>query len=157
MPGAKQFIAGAEALGVTVVFLSNRNQRNQESTVAGLERLGVDTTGISERIYLKPEGGSSNKSSRRDAVSARYNVLMCLGDNLRDFSEVFVPEKLPEGARADERKRAIADRAVAVDQAACHWGIDWFVLPNPVYGEWEKLVGEPPEEILRPSSELVVP
>ena len=153
VPGAKDFIDRAEGLGVTVVYLSNRNERNQEWTVAGLERLGLDTTSISERIYLKPEGGSSDKSPRRDAVSARFNVLMCLGDNLRDFSEVFAPAKLSADATIEDHLAAIAERSAAVDDAACHWGIDWFVLPNPIYGEWEKLVSEVPEETLRPSSQ----
>ncbi len=152
VPGANEFIGKAEALGVAVVFLSNRNQVNEASTVAALERLGVGTAGISERMYLRPEGGPSDKSPRRDAISARYNVLMYLGDNLRDFSEVFAVPELADDATAADHMSAIDERSAAVDEAACHWGVDWFVLPNPVYGEWEKLVSERPEDILRPSS-----
>jgi 5'-nucleotidase (lipoprotein e(P4) family) len=151
VPGAKAFIERVEGLGVAVVYLSNRNESTQERTIAALERLGLNTMGIPERIYLKPEGASSDKSPRRDAIAARYNVLMYLGDNLRDFSEVFKPAKLAEGAAADEYSRAIGERARSVDEAACHWGVDWFVLPNPVYGEWEKLITSDPAAILRPS------
>ena len=38
-----------------------------------------------------------------------------------------------------------------MDDAACHWGIDWFVLPNTGYGEWEKLIRNEPIKRLRPS------
>ena len=151
VPGAKRFIERAEALGVTVVYLSNRNEVTREFTVAALERLGVDVEGIEERIYLKPTGASSDKSPRRDALAARHNVLVCLGDNLRDFSEIFKPARLLEDATAEDYRRAIEDRAAAADDAACHWGVDWFVLPNPIYGEWEKLVSPTAEEILQPS------
>ncbi len=151
VPGAREFIARAEALGVSVVYLSNRNEANQEYTVAVLERLGLNVDGIEERLFLKATGGSSNKSSRRDAISARYNILMIFGDNLRDFAEVFAPARLGDDAVTEDYVRAIAARDTAVDNAACHWGVDWFVLPNCMYGEWEKLVPPNPVEILRPT------
>ena len=44
---------------------------------------------------------------------------------------------------------AIRRRLQQVDDAACHWGIDWFVLPNPIYGEWEKLLGDDPLAAMR--------
>ncbi len=149
VPGAAEFIAKAEALGVSVVYLSNRNEANREHTIAVIERLGLGVEGIEERVYLKPTGGSSNKSSRRDAISARYNVVMIFGDNLRDFAEVFAPERLGGDATTDDYLSAIDARDTAVDDAVCHWGVDWFVLPNCMYGEWEKLVPANPVDILR--------
>lgn len=156
VPGAGEFIERAEALGVSVVYLSNRNESTREHTVAALERLGVNTEGIDERIYLKPTGGSSDKSPRRDAISARYNIVMIFGDNLRDFAEVFAPAKLGEDAATDDYIRATEARNAAVDAAACHWGVDWFVLPNCMYGEWEKLVPPNPVDVMRPTG-MVAP
>ena len=155
VPGAGEFIAKAEALGVSVVYLSNRNEANQGHTVAVLERLGLNVDGIEERVFLKATGGSSNKSSRRDAISARYNIVMIFGDNLRDFAEVFAPDRLGDDATTDDYLRAIEARDTAVDDAACHWGVDWFVLPNCMYGEWEKLVTPNPVDILRPTEMTV--
>lgn len=151
VPGAREFIETAESLGVSVVYLSNRNEANGEHTVAALKRLGLNIDGIEERLYLKPTGASSDKSPRRDAIAARYNVVMIVGDNLRDFSEVFKPARLDDGASADDHRAAIAARDRAVDDAACHWGVDWFVLPNAMYGEWQKLVPPNPVEIMRPT------
>jgi acid phosphatase len=152
VPGAKQFIEKAGALGVTVVFMSNRTETNRKATMQALERLGVGGHNLAGRLYLRPKGGSSDKSARREAVAARYNVLMIFGDNLRDFSETFVAPKMPKGATPKDYLKAIERRAAVVDEAACHWGVDWFILPNPMYGEWERLVGPDPRAVLRPTS-----
>jgi 5'-nucleotidase (lipoprotein e(P4) family) len=152
VPGAWEFIERAEGLGVAVIYLSNRHAANREHTVAVLARLGLNVEDIEERIYLKPTGASSDKSPRRDAISARYNVLMIFGDNLRDFSEVFAAERLGEDPTTEDYLRAVSAREEAVDDAACHWGVDWFVLPNCMYGEWAKLVPADPVEVMRPTS-----
>jgi len=151
VPGAKEFIGRAEELGVSVVYLSNRNAANQEHTIAVLARLGLNVEGIEDRIALKPTAASSDKSPRRDAISARYNVLMIFGDNLRDFSEVFKPVRLGDDAAADDYLAAIGERADAVDDAACHWGVDWFMLPNCMYGEWQKHIPDNPVDIMTPT------
>jgi acid phosphatase len=100
---------------------------------------------------LKPVGGSSDKSARREAIIAKYNVLLWFGDNLRDFSETFVAPKVASQSPAD-LLRGIAERNARVDDADCHWGIDWFVIPNPVYGEWERLIGPDPLAIMHPTT-----
>jgi 5'-nucleotidase (lipoprotein e(P4) family) len=152
IPGAKDFIEKAGALKVTVVFISNRSELYKKSTESALNRLGIKVDGPACRLYLKPKDGSSDKSARREAVAAKYNVLMYFGDNLRDFSESFAAKKLPKDATSEDYRQAIKLRESLADDAACHWGVDWFVLPNPVYGEWEKLIGPDPKEILHPTS-----
>ena len=151
VPGAKQFIKKAEDRGVTVIFISNRLEENCGSTVNALTRLGISTKGIGQRLLLKKRVASSDKTSRRETVAAQYNVFLVFGDNMRDFSETFIAKKLTENDGADAHDKAIASRFRLVDDAACHWGIDWFVLPNPGYGEWEKLIRNEPMKRLRPS------
>ena len=151
VPGAKQFIKKAEDRGVTVIFISNRLEENCGSTVNALTRLGISTKGIGQRLLLKKRVASSDKTSRRETVAAQYNVLLVFGDNMRDFSETFIAKKLTENDGADAHDKAIASRLKLVDDATCHWGIDWFVLPNPGYGEWEKLIRNEPMKRLRPS------
>lgn len=152
IPGAKPFIERAEALGVTVVFISNRSQLFQPSTKSVLERLGIRVNPPSHRLILKGEKDNSDKSSRRELVAKKYTVLMLFGDNLRDFSETFVSPKIAQDATPDECRKAIDKRVQAVDDAASHWGIDWIVLPNPVYGEWDRLLGRDPKALLHPTS-----
>jgi len=152
IPGAKEFIQKAEALGVTVIYISNRTVPYETSTIKALEHNGLNVAGIKQRMILRPENGSSDKSSRRDEVSARFNVLMYFGDNLRDFAEAFAAPKMAKDASVADYRQAIDARLKSADEAACHWGVDWFVIPNPVYGEWEKLIGSRPAGILHPTT-----
>jgi 5'-nucleotidase (lipoprotein e(P4) family) len=148
VPGAKSFIQSAEALGVKVVYLSNRLTKYQTSTIAALTHTGLSTEGISERLMLKET--TSDKSPRRQVAEQKYAVLIYFGDNLRDFSERFVaPKPFPEDEAGQQK--AIAARAASVDDEAYHFGNDWFILPNPVYGEWQRLLGKTPRAKLYPS------
>jgi acid phosphatase len=149
VPGAKRFIAFAESQGVAVIYISNRGEPFRDATIAALKSNGLDLTGIHERLFLKPENGSSDKAARRELVEARYNVMMFFGDNLRDFSEAFAAPKMEPNASRADLMNATDDRLKAADAAAVHWGVDWFVLPNPCYGEWEKLLGNNPKSLLR--------
>lgn len=148
VPGAKDFIAKAEGNGVTVVYISNRSDANRQSTIKALERLGINTANINARLLLKKRGESSDKSARREEAALRYNILLQIGDNLRDFSEAFAAAKLRSSAK-DTLLTDIEQRYARVDSVASHWGVDWFILPNPVYGEWEKLLGDRPQLKLR--------
>lgn len=154
VPGAFDFIKKAEKLGVTVVYISNRSEPYRESTIKALKHVGLNTETMDQRLLLQevaPGKNTSDKNPRRDRVMARYRVLLVFGDNLRDFSEVFA---FPAGIgkeNTEKRLQAIQTRWQKVDEAAGHWGVDWFVLPNPVYGEWQKVYGTNPRSLLRPT------
>jgi 5'-nucleotidase (lipoprotein e(P4) family) len=150
VPGAKAFITRAEGLGVTVVYLSNRSEAARESTAQALTRLGLAGRPLDGRLLLKSKG--SDKSSRRDAVWARFNVAQVFGDNLRDFAEAFAAPVFQRDDGIEARKNALAQRDKLTDESAVHWGVDWWVLPNANYGEWEKFFGTEPAEFLRPTS-----
>src|SRR5215510_4689621 len=59
--------------------------------------------------------------------------------------------KAPQLASNDEagQKQAIAERADRVRRAKYHWGNDWLILPNLVYGEWQRLCGDNPRGKLK--------
>ena len=131
VPGAREFIKKAEDLGVTVIYISNRFEENRAATVGALNRLGINTEGIGQRLFLATKGGPSDKTSRREMVVARYNVLLLFGDNLRDFSETFLAKKVTGIDGADAYDRAIEARLKSVDDAACHWGIELVRTTQP--------------------------
>src|SRR5262249_31243158 len=149
------FITTAEQLGVTVVFISNRKEKVKEATVQALKNNGVNTKDIDGRILLRQD--KDDKTARRKEAAAKFRVLAFAGDNLRDFSEDFVVPKLEYEDRVGQEK-AIAERYVKVDRAAYHWGADWFILPNPVYGEWQAALGKTNQwDKLRPTRVQAVP
>ena len=67
---------------------------------------------------------SSDKEPRRQQILEKYNVLLLCGDNLSDFSNVFYRE----GKNTKEQ----------VDALHAQFGKKFIVLPNPMYGDWEK-------------------
>ncbi|MGQ9896214.1 MAG: 5'-nucleotidase, lipoprotein e(P4) family [Acidobacteriota bacterium] len=148
VPGAKGFIEEAERAGVTVVYISNRTDR--EATVAALRHNGLSVEGIADRLFLRTD--TADKTARRKAIEARYRVLLYIGDNLRDFSETFVTPELSPDADDNARQQALAKRRTVVEQQAYRFGTDWFILPNPVYGEWQVALGDKPRRFLRPTA-----
>jgi acid phosphatase len=143
VPGSGDFIRLAESAGVTVFYISNR--RNKPATIRALKHVRLNTHDIERRLLLETETG--DKSARRAKVERGHRVLMLLGDNLRDFSEEFKAPKLAEGVEA--QNQAIAERLDRVDPRRSRFGDDWIVLPNPTYGEWERLIGPRPGDNLR--------
>jgi 5'-nucleotidase (lipoprotein e(P4) family) len=67
----------------------------------------------------------SSKKARRDKVSEKYEIVMLIGDNLNDLSEVFENRGLDWGT-------------TLVEQNKKEFGNRFIVLPNPMYGDWEK-------------------
>jgi acid phosphatase len=149
VPGAKDFIAAAEKAGVTVFFVSNRSEKYRASTVAALTRLGLNVANIEQRLFLQTD--TSDKTARFKRTKGTHNVVLFLGDNLRDFSNEFAAPPLDKDD-PDAQNRAIARRYDQVDKHRARWGDDWIILPNPVYGEWQRLPGNRPLDNLRPST-----
>jgi acid phosphatase len=95
--------------------------------------------------------GETDKTKRRQQVARDYRVLMLFGDNLRDFDEKFRTPSIPPDDETAENQ-ASEERLKTVKESRSHWGNDWIILPNPVYGEWEKLIGARPLENLCPTT-----
>jgi predicted secreted acid phosphatase len=71
--------------------------------------------------------GESSKEARRTAIAKTFRIVMLMGDNLDDFSNVF-------------EKRSIADRFAETDKARDNFGRNFIVLPNAMYGTWENAI-----------------
>lgn len=134
LPGAAEFARFAAAHGVTVFYVTNRDEPYEPATRDNLARAGFPLRDDVDVILLRGERPEwvSDKESRRRLVAASYRVLLQLGDDLNDF--VTGVDRAP----VDER-RAIADAHADL------FGSRWFVLPNPLYGSWERALaaGQP--------------
>lgn len=126
VPGALEFVRSAEEAGVTVFYVTNRDHALEAPTLRNLQRVGFPVDSAGERLMMqdeRPDWGS-DKASRRRAVAADHRVVLLIGDDLNDFVS---------GARAS----AAAYREV-VERHADRFGERWFMLPNPMYGTWER-------------------
>jgi 5'-nucleotidase (lipoprotein e(P4) family) len=124
IPGAVDFLNYAVSKGVKIFYISNRDEVQKQATIDNLRSVGF-TDVSAENVVLRQT--ESTKEPRRLAVSAKYRIVMLMGDNLDDFSNVF------------ERK-SILDRFAATDQAREQFGKRFIVLPNAMYGTWESAV-----------------
>lgn len=127
IPGAVDFLNYAAKKGVKVFYVSNRDDVQAQATIDNLKSVGFpDAT--NETVILRVKGESS-KEARRLSIAEKYRIVMLMGDNLDDFSNVF------------ERK-SVADRFAEVDKAREMFGKRFIVLPNAMYGTWENAIYE---------------
>lgn len=125
VPGAIDFLKYAQSLGVEIIFISNRYPEELEPTMANMEKLGFPEV-PAENFLMKERDASSCKKERREKVSEKYEIIMLVGDNMGDHSEIF-----------DERKTK-GDMLEETDAIIDLLGTRYIVLPNPTYGTWEK-------------------
>ena len=122
MPGAKEFLDYAKSRGVTVFYITNRDEDERPGTQANLERLGFPLVPNLKTLLLRES--TSDKSPRRRHVADRYRVLLVLGDDFNDFANV--------------REASWDERDALVREKQSWWGTRWFMMPNPMYGSWER-------------------
>lgn len=126
VPGALAFTRAAAERGVAVFYVTNRDHRLEPATRANLRSAGFPLSEDEDRLLTQGErdGWGSDKASRRAHVAESHRVLLLIGDDLNDFVS---------GARASaEAYRRLRSRH------ADRFGRDWFMLPNPTYGTWER-------------------
>jgi len=124
LPGAVEFTHFCDSLGVAIIYISNRGTDEVETTLKNLDSLGF---AFATKDYLYFKEKVSSKKIRRDKVTEKYEIVMLIGDNLNDLSEVFE-------TRGEDWGTSI------VEQNRKEFGNRFIVLPNPMYGEWEKSI-----------------
>jgi len=128
-PGAVAFARAAVERGVTIFYVTNRDPDQEAATRENLLRAGLPLHERVDTVLMENErpGWDRSKESRRAAIAAGYRVALLLGDDLNDF----VPA---ERLTASER-RELAERVRP------HFGVDWFLFANPMYGSWQRALG----------------
>ncbi|OEF96387.1 5'-nucleotidase, lipoprotein e(P4) family [Vulcanibacillus modesticaldus] len=121
IPGAVEFLNYAAGKGVDIYYITNRKVVGKEGTLKNLKDLGFPQVD-EEHLMLRTD--TSSKTARRDAVDADHRIVLLMGDNLNDFSDVF-------------KGKTIEERFAATDANKDLFGSKFIVLPNPQYGEWE--------------------
>lgn len=124
MPGSVSFLKYAASKGVTIFYITNRDEKERAGTLKNLKLFNMPNA---DSIHIMHRQNISSKEVRRQRVNATHEIVMLLGDNLADFSILF--DKKP----ADERMRN-------TNFSASDFGNRFIVLPNPVYGDWESVI-----------------
>ena len=121
IPGCVSFFNYAADKGVAAFYISNRDNTQLEVTIENLKKLGLPY-GDADHILLRTEG--SGKEPRRMKVAQDHTIVLLLGDNLSDFSEVF-------DGLGTQRRNGL------VDSLRNEFGTRFIVFANPMYGDWE--------------------
>jgi 5'-nucleotidase (lipoprotein e(P4) family) len=124
LPGARDFLETVRRLGGKIAVVTNRGEVVCGATEDNLRTLRLPY----DLVLCKPTGAASDKSPRWQAVeegkASKYlpplDLVMWVGDNIHDF-----PGGRQEWARGSEDD---LDR----------FGRDFFILPNVMYGSWER-------------------
>ena len=121
VPGAVSFFKYASSKGVEVFYISNRYPEQLEVTIENLKKLDLPYV---DKNHVLLRGVSSSKTERRNQVYETHKVVMLLGDNLADFSDLFEYQE-------SERRHNL------VDSLKSDFGTKFIVFPNVMYGDWQ--------------------
>ncbi|NQX82486.1 MAG: 5'-nucleotidase, lipoprotein e(P4) family [Flavobacteriaceae bacterium] len=116
--GALDFFRYVESKNVEIFYISNRNVKQQTETISNLKKIGFPY--LDDKHFLLKDS-TSKKQARRNVVLESHDVIMYLGDNLSDFSDVF------DGL----------DRGMSIESVKSKLGFEFILFPNPMYGDWE--------------------
>jgi 5'-nucleotidase (lipoprotein e(P4) family) len=124
LPGAKAFLARVRALGGRIAIVTNRTVSKCPDTEAVFRARDL----VYDVMLCKPDAGPSDKNPRFEALASGrtpaglppLDVVAFVGDNIQDFPSL---------------SQAIRTQG---DDAFAAFGARYFVLPNPMYGSWER-------------------
>lgn len=122
LSGALDFTKYAKEKGVEVFYISNRGISQIDATIDNLKAKGFPNA---DKSYVYLKDSTSDKTYRRDLISQNHEIALLIGDNLGDFDHIF-----------DDRDNQAAHKAV--EKYKNEFGEKFIVLPNPMYGKWER-------------------
>lgn len=126
IPGALEFTNYAKSIGVEVIYISNRRTDELATTIENLRKEKLPNAD-SNFVLLKEK--TSDKTLRREKVSENFEVLLFIGDNLGDFDQMFQQRENNSAMQKVEENKAL-------------FGTKYIILPNPMYGDWERKLFE---------------
>lgn len=127
VPGSVEFLNYATARGVTVFYITNRNDIQKAGTATNLKKLGFPNVN-EQTLLVQTDPKISSKEPRRESVGAKYRIVLLMGDDLNDFAKVF------------EDSKTVESRIAASDQFKNEFGKRFILLPNAMYGNWETAI-----------------
>lgn len=123
VPGAPAFFKYAASKGVTVFYITNRDEDERTGTLQNLHKYALPFADNSHLILKS--GSSSSKESRRLQIIKNYDVVLLCGDNLPDFDVLY------------DNHPNEQSRTATTQQLRQTFGNKYIIIPNPSYGDWE--------------------
>lgn len=122
IPGVAGFLNYADSLGFKIFYVSNRRKKYLQQTINNMNKFNLPAVDSTHIILREDE---SSKIKRRKDILENYEITLLIGDNLNDFSGDF---ELEDNNSRIEKVFDLEEKFVD----------KFIILPNPMYGEWEK-------------------
>ncbi|MDN3549735.1 5'-nucleotidase, lipoprotein e(P4) family [Mucilaginibacter aquaedulcis] len=122
VPGAPSFLKYAASKGITIYYITNRNENERGATLYSLQHYALPNAN-DEHLLLKQD--NSSKESRRQEVLKTHDILLLCGDNLPDFDLLYDNHPTEES------------RMVTTQKLQKEFGSRYIVIPNISYGDFE--------------------
>ena len=120
IPGAVEFLSYAKSKGVETFYVTNRKVEFQQVTMQNLQQHGFPCVDDAHMLLRADE---SSKEKRRLEVLKTHEIVILMGDNLTDFSDVF-------------EKKSREERHQLISSMRAEFGKKFIILPNAMYGSW---------------------
>ncbi|MBL6447142.1 5'-nucleotidase, lipoprotein e(P4) family [Fulvivirga sp. 29W222] len=121
LPGALEFVNFAKKKGLEIFYISNRDTDELDATIENLKKYRFPDADT-KHVILK--SSTSDKTERREKVANSHTILVFVGDNLTDYSELYA-----------DRGNDMGKELVKKNKSELLY--NFVILPNPMYGEWE--------------------
>lgn len=120
LPGALEFLRYAVSRGCSVYYITNRDADEKGATIANLAALGFP---LADSAHVWTMEGTSDKTARRSAVQQRHRVVLLVGDQLTDYSQVL-------------KDRSNQLGLPTLNALSGELSKHFILLPNATYGYW---------------------
>ena len=125
VPGSLRFVKAAQALGVKIFFVTNRRDVVKNATIKNLSDLGFPANEGNVLTKNRDLGRGDDKISRRAMIARNHRIVLLIGDSMSDLcSDMDTTNSEERNQIAQEKQDLLGSR--------------WFMLPNPVYGGWQR-------------------
>jgi 5'-nucleotidase (lipoprotein e(P4) family) len=121
IPGALDFVKFLQEKNIEIFYVTNRQTNMLQDTYDNLVAQGFPV----KKENLLPMGSEHTKEPRRQAILKKHYVVLYVGDNLSDFPGGF-------------EKTSVEARNALADKMKADFGQKFIILPNPLYGDWER-------------------
>lgn len=128
VPGALAFTEYTRKKGIRLFYVTNRREDERAATLQNLRELGFPADADGGNLLMRSQEPEwrSDKSSRRQRIAQTHRIALLVGDDLNDFVS---------GGRGTPE-----ERLAVVEKHRSYWGTRWILLPNVVYGGWERAI-----------------
>lgn len=124
LSGALSFFNYAASRNVEIFYITNREEQERKGTLKNLQAFHFP---FADDKHLILKQTISSKEERREKVATDYNIILLIGDNLADFSNLF-------------DKKTEEERNKNVQLLSSEFGRKFIILPNANYGGWEDAI-----------------